>query len=64
MSFVGLLIHEADIKRFTPDGGADAYGHPTGAWGNVYADEPCRFVSTKGREIRRSNVAVLAPKKI
>lgn len=52
MSFECLLIHIADINRYTPDGGTDAYGNPTGAWGNIYDDEPCRLVSKGGREIK------------
>lgn len=52
MSYATLLIHLADIKRYTPDGGTDAYGNPTGAWGNIYTDEPCRLVSKSGREIK------------
>ena len=53
MSFASLLIHIADIKRYTLDGGTDDYGKPTGTWiPPTYSDEPCRLVSTGGREIK------------
>lgn len=51
MAFADLLIHLADIKRFTP-GAVDNYGNPAKAWAIIYADEPCRFISTGGREIK------------
>lgn len=64
MSFATLLIHEADIKRYTPDGGEDAYGQPTGAWGDIYADEPCRIMSTTGREIKVGAEVVISDWKL
>jgi len=64
MSYATLLIHLADIKRFTLDGGTDAYGNLTGAWGNIYADEPCRLVSTTGREIRVGAEVVISDWKL
>ena len=64
MTFASLLIHEADIKRFTLDGLTDAYGNPTGAWGNVYADEPCRVVSTTGREVKIGAEVVISDWKL
>ena len=64
MSFATLLIHLADIKRYTLDGLFDAYGNPTGAWGNVYADEPCRFVSTGGREVKIGAEVVISDWKL
>lgn len=64
MSFDSLLIHIADIKRFTLDGGTDNYGNPTGAWGDIYADEPCRLVSTRGREIKIGAEVVISDWKL
>jgi len=64
MSYDSLLIHLADIKRFTLDGLIDAYGHPTGAWGNIYADEPCRLVSTGGREVKVGAEVVISDWKL
>lgn len=64
MSFDSLLIHIADIKRYTPDGGRDDYGNPTGTWGNVYSDEPCRLVSTRGREVKIGAEVVISDWKL
>ena len=64
MSFASLLIHIADIKRYTLDGGTDTYGNPTGSWVNIYADEPCRIVSTTGREVKVGAEVVISDWKL
>lgn len=64
MTFASLLIHEADIKRYVLDGGTDAYGNPTGNWTIVYADEPCRLMSTRGREVKVGAEVVISDWKL
>lgn len=64
MSFASLLIHIADIKHYDLDGGVDAYGKPTGAWTPIYTDEPCRLVSSRGREIKVGAEVVISDWKL
>lgn len=51
MSFIDLLIHTCTIKRHGAIG-TNSYGTPTYSWVVIHADEPCRLVSRKGREIK------------
>ena len=52
MSFDSLLIHTCDVGKLTQAAPVDAYGHPTETWPVTYPDEPCRIMSTTGREIK------------
>jgi len=51
MTFECLLINTCDIERFT-EAGADGYGIPAKTWAVEHANEPCRHVSGKGREVK------------
>ena len=51
MTFDSLLIHTCDIGTLT-QGVADAYGTPAETWPLSYTSEPCRMMSTTGREIK------------
>ena len=51
MSFDSLLIHTCDIGALT-QGVADAYGTPAETWPLSYTSEPCRLMSTTGREVK------------
>ncbi len=51
MSFDNLLIHTCDIGALT-QGVADAYGTPAETWPPSYTAEPCRIMSTTGREVK------------
>ena len=52
MSFDSLLIHTCDIGLLT-QGDADGYGHPAKTWPTAtYTSEPCRLVSSGGREVK------------
>jgi len=51
MSFTSLLIHTCDIGLLT-QGAADDYGTPAKTWPIVYTSQPCRLVSTTGREVK------------
>jgi len=51
MSFATLLIHTCDIGALS-QAGADAYGQPVETWPVTYPDEPCRIMSTTGREVK------------
>jgi len=51
MSFDSLLIHTCDIQTLT-QGAQDDYGIPLQSWATLYSNEPCRFMSTTGREIK------------
>lgn len=50
MSFADLLIDTCTIQRYTST--ADVYGQHVKTWANLHADEPCRHVSGKGREVK------------
>ena len=51
MSYDSLLLHTCDIGALT-QGVADAYGTPAETWPLSYTSEPCRIMSTTGREIQ------------
>ena len=51
MSFASLLIHTCDIGALS-QGVADVYGTPAETWPLSYTSEPCRLMSTTGREIK------------
>lgn len=51
MSFDSLLIHTCDIGALT-QGTADDYGIPAETWPLSYTSEPCRVMSTTGREVK------------
>ena len=51
MSFATLLIHTCDIGSLSQVG-ADAYGLPVETWPLTYTSEPCRLMSTTGREVK------------
>ena len=64
MSYTTLLIHEADIKRHSITG-TDGYGNPTYSWvPPIYSDEPCRLVSSSGREIKVGAEVVISDWKL
>ena len=52
MSFDSLLIHTCDIGGLTQVAPADAYGTPAETWPITYPSEPCRLMSTTGREVK------------
>ena len=58
MAFENLLINTCDIERFT-EGIADGYGIPDKTWAVEHANEPCRHVSGKGREVRIGQEVVI-----
>ena len=51
MSFDSLLIHTCDIGSLA-QGAQDNYGTPIETWPTSYEDEPCRFMSISGTEVR------------
>lgn len=53
MSFDGLLINTATVRRFT-EGAADSYGNPVKTWADVVGliDIPCRYSEPKNNEIK------------
>jgi len=51
MSYDSLLIHTCDIGALSQVG-VDDYGNPTETWPVAYPDEPCRLMSTTGREVK------------
>ncbi len=59
MSLDTLFIHTCNISRFT-EGAVDDYGVPVKTWAVLYASEPCRITSDKGREIRRGAEVVVS----
>jgi len=63
MSFDSLLIHTCDIGALT-QGIADAYGTPAETWPLSYTSEPCRLMSTTGREIKVGAVVVVSDWKL
>ena len=52
MTYSDLLINTCTVKRYVLDGGADAYGNPTGSWDDHLTDIPCRQATPSGREIK------------
>jgi len=60
MTFTSLLINTCTVKRYNPDGGADAYGNPTGSWDDHLTDEPCRWSTPKNREVKVGAEVALA----
>jgi head-tail adaptor len=50
MSFTDLLVHSADIQRFTISG-SDAHGNPTKTWANIYTAQACRMGRMNGRQL-------------
>ena len=63
MSFDSLLIHTCDIGSLT-QGDADAYGTPAKTWPVTYEGEPCRLVSTTGKEIKVGAEVVISDWKL
>jgi len=63
MTFASLLIHTCDIGALT-QGVADAYGTPAETWPLSYTSEPCRLMSTTGREIKVGAVVVVSDWKL
>ena len=52
MSFDSLLIHTCDIRALS-QGAPDAYGIKAKTWpAGAYENQPCRMMSTGGREIK------------
>lgn len=52
MSFDSLLIHTCDIGHLS-QGAKDDYGTPAETWLPLaYEGQPCRLMSTTGREVR------------
>ncbi len=64
MSFASLLIHTCDIGILS-QGDKDAYGTPAKTWPVVdYESQPCRLVSTRGREIKVGAEVVISDWKL
>ena len=63
MSFSSLLIHTCDISLLT-QGDQDAYGTPAKTWVLTYESEPCRLVSTRGKEIKVGAEVVISDWKL
>ena len=63
MSYTSLLINTCDVQRNTP-GAVDNYGRPADSWANHLTDEPCRLMSTTGREVTIGAEVVIADYKL
>ena len=63
MSFASLLIHTCDIGALT-QGVQDDYGTPAETWPLSYTSEPCRLMSTTGREVKVGAVVVISDWKL
>jgi len=63
MTFSSLLIHTCDISRFS-EGVPDDYGIPVKTWTVHWENEPCRLVSTKGREVKVGAEVVISDYKL
>jgi len=63
MTFDTLLIHTCLIER-DAEGAVDDYNQPTEAWAALHTDEPCRLMSTKGREMHIDKQIVLSDWKL
>jgi hypothetical protein len=63
MSFDSLLIHTCDISLLS-QGSADDYGTPAKTYTLNYESEPCRLVSTTGREIKVGAEVVISDWKL
>ena len=64
MSFASLLIHTCDIGILS-QGDKDAYGTPAKTWPVVdYESQPCRLVSTRGREVKVGAEVVISDWKL
>ena len=63
MSLADLLINTCTVLRYD-DGGIDDYGHPVKEWGDHLTEQPCRLMSTSGREINTGTEIVLANYKL
>ena len=51
MTFTSLLIHTCDIGTLT-QGIANEYGTKDKTWPVTYPNQPCRLMSTTGREVK------------
>ena len=63
MSFSSLLIHTCDIGLLT-QAAQDDYGTPIKTWPITYTSQPCRFVSTTGREVKVGAEVVISDWKL
>ena len=63
MSFTSLLIHTCDIGALS-QGVQDDYGNPAETWPLSYTSQPCRLMSTTGREIRVGAEVVISDWKL
>lgn len=64
MSFSSLLIHTCDIGCLV-QGDKDGYGTPAKTWPVVdYEGQPCRLVSTGGREVKIGAKVVISDWKL
>ena len=63
MSFDELLIHTCDIGGLS-QGVANNYGTRAKTWPITYPDEPCRLVSTTGREVKVGAEVVISDWKL
>lgn len=63
MSFNSLLIHTCDIGLLT-QGAQDDYGTPIKTWPITYTSQPCRLVSTTGREVKVGAEVVISDWKL
>lgn len=58
MTFSSLLINECDIQRARVTD-TDNYGQPVITWETIHDNEPCRYVSGKGTEIKVGQAVVI-----
>ena len=63
MSFDSLLIHTCDISLLS-QGDQDSYGTPDKTYTETYSDQPCRLVSTTGREVKVGAEVVISDWKL
>ena len=63
MSFDSLLIHTCDIGILA-QGAKDNYGTPAKTWPVTYPNQPCRMVSTTGREVKVGAEVVISDWKL
>jgi len=50
MGFIDLLVHTAEIQRFTVTG-SDAHGNPIKTWADTYPAQACRIGKMNGKTL-------------
>lgn len=63
MTFTDLLIDTCTVRRYRT-GDADDYGKPARTWYDLVSDQPCRLMTTTGREVLVGAEVVVADYKL